>query len=153
YAPWVDVGENTGKIPMGSLVYPPWYAKTLGVHPANAKLVDPNFAWNEQIYAMVWGSMFFPTNWSQRWVHDARIAVLASDQADWPAAETYTFFNPATGLTYRAHNVGTEDIFGQQHQKGAGARMLEWANKLVTIAYVVEVDSKGVPLTNPDGTP
>jgi hypothetical protein len=117
-------------------------------------LVDPNYAFNEQLYAMVWGSMFFPTTWSASWIHDARIAVLASDQADWPANETYAFYHPATGLTYRAHAAGSEDVLGHTVQKGTGARMLAWANQIVMAAYLVETDaSTGDPIINPDGTP
>ena len=31
--------------------------------------------------------------------------------------------------------------------------MLEWANRLITLAYVVEKDPQGNVLLNPDGTP
>jgi hypothetical protein len=152
YAPWMETKDNAGTIPEGDLHYPSFYAPSLAARPPIAKLVDPNSAWNEQIYAMVWGAMFFPTNWSQAWVHDARITLLASDQVDWPDTETYAFYDPATGMTYRAHHIGTEDVFGVPHEKGTGARMLEWANKLITLAYLVEVDANGDPLRNPDGT-
>jgi hypothetical protein len=102
---------------------------------------------------MVWGAMYFPTNWSQQWVDEARITVLGQDQVDWTAAETVTFREPESGLTYRAHQSGTETIFRQRRQRGVGARMLEWANELVTQAYVVERDGSGNPRLNADGTP
>lgn len=153
YAPWVQVPDNPDETPLGSLVFPPWHATSLGTRPAGVKLVDPNFGFNEQLYAMVWGAMYFPTNWSQQWVDEARITVLGQDQVDWTAAETVTFREPESGLTYRAHHSGTETIFRQRRQRGVGARMLEWANDLVTQAYVVERDGSGNPRLNADGTP
>ena len=153
YAPWVVVPNNPPDTPDGKLVYPAWHdAAGPSARPGNAKLVDPNFAFNEQLYAMVWGAMFFPTNWSTQWIHDAKITAVASDQVGWPAAETYAFYYPASGVTYRAHAIGTEMIFGADHQRGVGARMLEWANTLIPLAYLVQTTAKGDPIVNPDGT-
>ena len=104
-------------------------------------------------YAMVFGTMFFPTNWSQSFVDDARITMKASDEVNWPPSETYTFRNPKSGLTYRAHTIGTEDVLGNQHQRSTGARMLEWANHLLALAYDVQKDINGNVIFNADGTP
>ncbi|MBW2527315.1 MAG: hypothetical protein JRI23_24245 [Deltaproteobacteria bacterium] len=154
YAPWVDPPVTPNDTPLAALEYPDWHAVDgPSPRPAGVLLADPNHAWNEQIYAMVWGAMFFPTNWSLQWVHDARIAVLPSEQPDWPADEVVAFYYPPTGLTYRAHSTGTESIMGLTRQKAAGARMLEWANKLMTLAYLVDRDVGGEPIYNPDGTP
>ncbi len=157
YAPWVAQSPAPGNNPPDvDLTYPTWHALTaagLGTRPTAAKMVDPNFGFNEQLYAMVWGAMYFPTNWSQSWINDARITTLAGDQVNWPAAETYTFYNPASGMTYRAHSTGTETLFGTDHEKAVGARMLEWANTLVSQAYLVKTDAQGYILLNADGTP
>lgn len=154
YAPWVVVPSDPEDTPLGVLQYPAWHDRAgPGPRPARALLADPNYAWNERLYAMVWGAMFFPTDWSQRWLNDARITTLGADQVEWPPAETYLFHNPASGLTYRAHGTGTEMVLGEEHQRGTGARMLEWANHLVTLAYEVERDGSGDPLRNPDGSP
>ena len=150
----MTAASTPGKTPDGNLIYPPWHnLLNLGTRPATAKLVDPDFGFNEQLYAMVWGAIYFPTNWSQSWINDARITALASDQITWPANETYAFFNPKTGITYRSHGIGTETVFGNVHQRGVGARMLEWANKLVFLSYVVVLDVNGNPVLNADGTP
>lgn len=153
FAPWATaVGGN--KTPDGALTYPTWHdLKGLGTRPAKAMVVDPDWGFNEQLYTMVWGSIYFPTTWSQSWIEDARVTALSGEQISWPANETYTFYNPKTGRTYRAHASGTESLLGATHQKGIGARMLEWANKLVFLSYVCEVDNKGGPVPNPDGTP
>lgn len=152
YAPWVvpTAGQD---IPPASVEYPRWFdASGPMARPSNARLLDPNNAFNEQLFGMVWGSVFFPTNWSQSWINEARIAVFASDQVDWPDHETYAFRDPESGMTYKAHAVGTENMVGKQVQRGVGARMLEWANWLAYVAYLVEVDPQGNPVTNPDGT-
>ena len=154
YAPWVVVPDAVSDTPLGVLQYPRWYDPSdLGTRPATAKLADPNYAWNAQIYAMVWGAIYFPTNWSNSWVHDARIVTLAAQQPDWPADEVYSFFYPPSGVTYRTHAVGTETVLGSTRQRGAGARVLEWANELLALAYLVETDVNGQTLKNPDGSP
>jgi len=153
-APWAEVGAGQTGIPSAGLAYPAWHLPNgLGTRPAGAKLVDPAFGWNAQLYAMVWGTMFLPTSWSRTFIDDARITALASEQISWPAAETVTFVNPETGITYRAHGSGTEKLFGVDHEKTVGARMLAWANNLVYEAYVVETDTAGYYLLNTDGTP
>ncbi|MBI5499159.1 MAG: hypothetical protein HY907_02880 [Deltaproteobacteria bacterium] len=154
YAPWVVVPSDPPDTPLGTLRYPAWHdAADVGTRPAAALLADPNHGWNERLYAMVWGAMYFPTNWSQSWIEDARITTLAADQVGWADAETYTFRDPASGKTYRAHKIGTEDVLGTTHQKGVGARMLEWATRLLMLAYRVERGPLGNPEFNPDGTP
>ncbi|NUP07363.1 MAG: hypothetical protein HOW73_15035 [Polyangiaceae bacterium] len=152
YAPWATPPSNPDDTPAITLEYPQWHAEHLGSRPAGSLLVDPNYGWNTQINAMVWGTMFFPTNWSTQWVHDARIA-FSQDDPEWPETETYRFFDPKSGLLYRAHMIGTEDVSGRNVQKGTAARVLEWANHLVTVAYIVERDDNGDPIWKADGQP
>ncbi len=156
YAPYVVSPAPTSPtdVPLASLQYPRWHAAaTVPARPRAAKLVDPNYGWNEQLYAMVWGQIFFPTTWSQSFIEEARIASKPSETPSWPADENYTFFDPKTGLKYRAHSAGTETVMGLDYQRSAGARMLEYANKLVSWTYQVELDSEGYVVFNPDGTP
>jgi hypothetical protein len=154
FAPWVVVPASSSDTPLGTLQYPRWYdPKDTGTRPATALSADPNYAWNAQLYAMVWGSVYLPTNWSSSWLHDARIAALPSETPDWPADETYVFRHPPSGMTYRAHSAGTDQVLGQTRQKGTGARMLEWANQLLALAYLVETDGSGQVVENADGSP
>lgn len=151
YAPWVEPVGGTAD--PSSIQYPQWINRDdSGPRPADPYYVDPNIGWNTQLYAMVWGSIYFPTDWSSKWIHDARI-VTPFDNPGWPDAETVRFHDPETGVTYEAHSTGTEDIVGYDVQRGAGARMLEWANWLLTYVYEVELDIDGTVLLNPDGTP
>lgn len=153
-APWADPVAGSPGVAGAKLTYPSWRLPTgLGTRPAKPKLVDPAFGFNEQLYAMVWGTMLFPSSWSRSFIDDARITAIASEQISWPATETYTFVDPATSITYRAHTTGTEKLFGVDHEKSIGARMLEWANNLVYEAYVVSTDAQGYFLLNADGTP
>jgi hypothetical protein len=153
FAPVADPSGTAGT-PAASLIYPEWHLlKDPGTRPASPKLLDPAFGWNEQLSSMVWGTLFFPTSWSNSFINDARITAFASEQISWPAAETITFVDPETSLTYRAHTTGTEKIFGVAKEKTVGARMLDWANNLVFEAYLVETDAQGYYKLNADGTP
>lgn len=136
------------------VLYPTWTDPSgLGVFPKDAQLVDPSWGWNERIYAMVWGAMFFPTNWSYDWVNEARITMMENETPDWPEDEIVAFFDPSSGLTYRARSTGTEALGGRLREKAAGARMLEWANILLAQAYEVERDADGAPILGSNKQP
>lgn len=150
-APWATYAP--GPTPTAEITYPEWHKLAPGTRPATAKLIDPALGFNEQLYAMVWSALFLPSSWSYDFIHDARITALAGEQISWPAADTYTFVDPATSITYRARSTGTEAIFGFTREKSLGARVLEWANNLVYEAYIVETDAQGYYLLNADGTP
>ena len=154
FAPWVVPDRGSSGTPLHAIEYPAWFDPAdIGTRPANSVLIDPNYAFNEQLYAMVWGAMFFPTDWSQKWVHDARIVLLPSEMPDWPVDEIVAFYYPPTGNTYYARSTGFEDVLGYPVEKAAGPRMLEWANWLMTYAYEVDTDAQGFVLYNPDGSP
>jgi hypothetical protein len=139
--------------PAVPVLYPTWSGSDLGTFPKGALLVDPHWGWNARVWAMVWGAMYFPTNWSYDWVHQARIAALPTEQPNWPDDEVYAFSDPKSGLTYRARSSGTEKLAGLTRQKSAGARMLEWANRLLAIAYKVQRDGNGNPVLDKYGRP
>jgi hypothetical protein len=136
-----------------AIQYPQWHSATPpAARPSGAMIIDPNIGFNEQIYAMVWGSIYFPSNWSSSWIDDARIVALEGESITWPANETYAFYDPKTGITYKAHTTGTETTLGDVHQQGVASRMLEWANKLVCLGYICQMNGS-TPVLNPDGTP
>ena len=83
------------------------------------------------------GSLTFtPSNWSTAWIHDAKITALASDQVSGPAAETFVFYYPASGVTYRAHAIGRfqKDIDALKEKKDTldPARYDQEMEKLLT---------------------
>ena len=154
YAPWVVAPVAQDQTPDAQVAYPRWFAvDDVDERPGESFLVDPNVGWNTQIYAMVWGTMFFPTNWSTSWVHDARIATMDGEGPAWTEEETYRFVDPASGVAYRAHKGGTATVLGRDRQRTVGARALEWANHLLAVAYEVERDDDGAPVLAADGTP
>jgi len=154
YAPWVVGTKLTTNPADATIVYPDFHALTPpATAPKNSKRVDPGFGWNEQLYAMTWGAIFFPTSWSNQWINDTRIALLPAENVPYPASESLSFFDPVTGLTYRAHRAGREVIQGVDVEKSPGARMLEWGNQLVINAYDVQTDKDDLVLFNDDGTP
>lgn len=154
YAPHALAPSSPSGTPLGSLTFPTWSsAAGLGARPSGAFLVEPNHGFNEQLYAMVWGATFFPTNWSNAWVHEARIAALPSEVPEWPADEIVAFSYPVSGVTYRARSYGQEALFGQSVERAAGARMLQWANRLASLAYEVERDASDERIFLPDGRP
>ncbi len=155
FAPHATGLDTAANNPADSKVlYPDWLAsKEVPALPAKSKLVDPSYGWNERIYAMVWGSIFFPTNWSYDFINQARIAVLPSEMPDWKPSDVKTFYDPKSGLTYRARSTGSEVVMGKTREKAAGARMIEWANRLLTFAYLVEHLPDGTPKTDAQGAP
>jgi hypothetical protein len=154
YAPWQDGSAQPPGGGAAIINYPAWHASAdLGTRPAKARLLDPTFGWNEQLYTMVWGTIFLPTAWTQDFINDARITALASEQITWPAAQTIVFVDPVTNTTYRAHTTGTETLFGLTRERTVGARMLDWANTLLCVAYTCQTDAQGNILLNTDGTP
>ena len=56
-------------------------------------------------------------------------------------------------MFYRARTYGTEQLFGFPVERGSGARMLEWANRLLSFAYLVETDTNGDPVVDQFGNP
>ncbi len=154
YAPHALPETLPNDTPLVQVSYPDYLAVgDTPARPSGALLIDPNHAFNEQIYAMVWGSIFFPSNWSQQWVHEARIAMLPSETPDWPPNEIVAFTDPVSSITYRARNYGTETVAGQVVQRAAGARMLQWANRLLTVAYIVSRDGQGEAILDAQGQP
>jgi hypothetical protein len=151
YAPWT---EASGAGTNAEVKYPPWRnLAPLSGKFTSAKVMDPSWGFGEQLYAMVWGTMLLPTSWQDSFINDARIVARAGEAVTWPAAETTTFVDPDTGITYRARSTGLELMFGVEHEKSVGARMLEWANTLVLEAYLVDIDAQGFYKFNADGTP
>ncbi len=153
YAPRVVPPKDPEDTPLVPLVFPAFGAKD-GPEPppAGSLMVEPNWGWNEQIWAMVWGSVFFPTNWSYKFIQGARIAALDEDPI-WPAGEVVAFTDPETSVTYRAHDAGTEVLGGELRQRGTGARMLAWANKLLCYAYEVKRNGQGEAILDALGQP
>ena len=124
FAPWATPTAGR-RHPGRDLTYPTWHTVDgLGTRPATARSSStPTFGFNEQLYAMVWGTMFFPTELVAARSSTTRASRRSpSEQISWPAAETYTFIDPATSITYRAHTTGTETALRRRSRRRASAR-------------------------------
>jgi len=112
---------------------------------AQTVAVDPQVGWEQQKFLIAWTLWFLPENAKQSWLNQLGIWELGAD-ADPGFANRIEFHDPA-GKVYVAKTFGREEIFGKQVQKGVAARVLEYANELLSRAYVtapVDVDGDGV---------
>jgi len=123
----------------GDIDSSPYNAKA----PANTAIIDPQIGWEQQKFLIAWTLIYLPENQQQWWVDQLLIWETGSD-SDPGYDQRIEFHNPM-GKSYIARTFGTEVIFGKTVQKGIAARVLEYANELVSKAY------QGKWVTSPDG--
>ncbi len=115
--------------------------------PANTAILDPQLGWEQQKFLIAWTLIYLPENQMQNWLDMMRIWELGSD-TDPGVPNRIEFHNPV-GQTYVAKTFGKEVIFGKTVQKGIAARVLEYANQLLELAYVTDpgpdLDNDGAP--------
>ena len=71
-----------------------------------------------------------------------------------PPTETYAFYDPETGMTYRAHGVGTETDLRATCTRRASARACSSGRTTSCRSPTsCERDGNGDPVLNADGTP
>ena len=103
--------------------------------------------YEQQLFLIAWTLVYLPANQKQKWLDMMRLWELGEDSD--PEFENRIELHHPSGQTYIAKTYGKEVLFGRQVQKGIAARMLEYGNKLLEQAYVVEdgpdVDGDGVP--------
>ncbi len=127
----------------GSADSAPFEAKA----PANVVPIDPQIGWEQQKFYIALTLMYLPENQRQTWIDMMNIYELGND-ADPAFTNRIEFHNP-TGKSYIAKTFGKEEIFGKTVQKGIAARVLEYANGLVELAYETDpgpdLDGDGSP--------
>jgi hypothetical protein len=72
---------------------------------------------------------------------------------DIPDGQKIKFSDPRTGYTYVARLYGPDTVDGRTFDSGIASRMLDHANKLLAMAYQVDVDSNDVPVLDEFGRP
>jgi hypothetical protein len=91
--------------------------------------------------------LYLPENEKMKWLDMMRLWELGSD-AD-PGFENRIELHHPDGRTYVAKTYGKETIFGKDVQRGISARVLEYANELMFLAYEVtdgpDLDGDGAP--------
>src|SRR5262245_57046159 len=95
--------------------------------------VDPLIGWEQQKFLIAWTYVYLPENQKRFWLDRLELKELGQDaNPDW---DTRIELHLPGGSTYLARGYGSEDIMGHTVQKGIAARVLEYANKLMSQAY------------------
>jgi hypothetical protein len=99
--------------------------------------IDPELGFEVQKFVVFYSYVFLPAILKLDWVDMMRIYQLGmSNDPSFAAAEVVLWRDPQTGLRYLAKRYGPEELFGKTYDKGIGAKMLQWANHLSSLAYV-----------------
>ncbi|MEE2787464.1 MAG: hypothetical protein VX589_09005 [Myxococcota bacterium] len=110
--------------------------------------IDSQVGWEQQKFLIAWTLLYLTANQKQDWVN--MMTIWESNEVEIERGfDNRIEFHDPTGKTYIAKTFGLETIFGRTVQKGIGARILEYANRLLEQAYVV----RDGPDLNGDGQP
>lgn len=101
--------------------------------PANVRLVDSLVGWEQQKFLIAWTYVYLPENQKRYWLDRLELKEVGKD--DNPLWAARTELHIPTGSIYVARTYGTEEIFGKTVQKGIAARVVEYANGLMSSAY------------------
>ncbi len=129
--------------------------------------IDPELGFEIQKFVLFYSYVFLPATQRNDWLDLLRIYRLGSESDPaFTSAEMVSWKDPVTGFSYIAKRFGNEAIFGQSYDKGIGAKMIQWANKLSALAYqpanpqqpfdaatgrfLYAVDGNGRPIVLPD---
>jgi hypothetical protein len=107
------------------------------VAPRSSAPIDPELGFEVQKFVVFYSYVFLPAIMKFDWVDMMRIYQLgASSDPSFGMTEAVQWTDPQTGLRYLAKRYGAEQIFDKTYDKGIGAKMLQWANHLSSLAYV-----------------
>jgi hypothetical protein len=99
----------------------------------NIARIDPLVGWEEQKFLIAWTYVYLPENQKRYWLDRLELKELGKD-AD-PNWDSRIELHLPNGSTYVARTFGTETIFGKTVQKGISARVVEYANELMSQAF------------------
>lgn len=118
-----------------------------GAVAPNTAVIDPQVGWEQQKFLIAMTLLYLPENQKQNWINQMSIWELGQDN-DPGFANRIEFHHP-NGRVYVAETSGKETLFGRSVQKGVAARILEYANELLSQAYVTDdgpdLDNDGKP--------
>lgn len=122
--------------------------------PAGSMVVFPNVGYHQQLWGLVFASVFSRENSDMTLVNKMRIWLDGSvEQINIPDAEQARFTDPVNGYTYIARKYGPQVINGKTVDQGIASRMLVRANAIETAAYQVQTDANGKPVLDQYGRP
>ena len=99
-------------------------------------VVDPQVGFEQQKFALIMTLIYLPENARTNWLDMIRVYDVSAD-AD-PGFDNRIEFHSPDGKTYAAQTFGTEVLYGKTVQKGIGARVLEWANFLMSKGVITQ---------------
>jgi hypothetical protein len=147
-APYSMPGTESTKVPNPLTVaqYLPWYlydsianAEPQLQYPDGAVLLDPQVGWETQFPALIDLFWFGPTSLNMNLVDQLRIFSPGDvGTVSLPPDQQVRYRDPVTAIEYEAKNYGSEWVnpaIGFAVAKSAGARMIQHANYLASIAY------------------
>jgi hypothetical protein len=101
--------------------------------PTSTRVIDPQIGWEQQKFLIAQTLMYLVDNERTEWFDMMRLWRLGSD-AD-PAFTNRIEFHDPSGQVWVAKTYGKETIFGKEVQRGIAARVLEFANEMLVLAY------------------
>ena len=152
YGPYVSLTAGTGLAGDGKTArvqYLPWEkydvsdpTTTQLDYPKDAIVLDPLVGWEQQFPMMMDLFYFGGTTLTMDTIDQLRIfSPGGADSISIDPSERVAFRDPATGIEYIARGYGTEVLnsrSGAAVSKSMGARMIQYANTLASLAYVIE---------------
>ena len=99
----------------------------------NTLPVDPLVGWEQQKFLIAWTYVYLPENQKRYWLD--RLELRELSYANTPAWQSRIELHMPDSGSYVARRYGTETIFGKVVQKGIAARVLQYANELMSKAY------------------
>ncbi|HNZ23246.1 MAG TPA: hypothetical protein PKL24_13980 [Polyangiaceae bacterium] len=161
---WVDNNNQPGQPAIPAML--DLMNKGEPTRPAGAKVLYPNLGYMQQLYASIFSALYARENTDMTLIHKMRIWIdgvegnisdaAFPDEKDEGGSEGRTyqvrFYHPGSGFTYIARSFGAENIDGRQVDRGIASRMLQRANQLVTLSYVVKKE-QGKPVFDKYGRP
>ncbi len=135
----------TGALPAGlgntapSVNYLSWDKDTTTLsYPAGTTVLDPLIGWQDQYPVFFFARLFSGTNMYTDAQDEYRVwspGNMGTVQNAAPLTEQVRFRDPVSGTIYAAHKYGTETINGMTVQSTPAARMIQYANQLLALAY------------------
>ena len=109
--------------------------------------LDPQVGFEQQKFLIAMTLAYLPENQQQWWLNQLNLWEIGEDTD--PGFENRIELHLPNGKIYVAKTFGTELIFGKRVQKGIAARVLEYANQILSKSYAVtdgpDLDGDGNP--------
>jgi len=158
-APYIDRSakkDASGNAP--EVKYPKLWENTFLPVGADPVVVDSLVGFRLQVPAAIYTFMYGQEDATQSLQNSIRVWVEGGPEAlpladgtcasvgSYMCGEKAFLYEPDSGNTWAARNMGIQKDNGFDRPTGIGHRMIMHANQLLAGAYKVQVDSKGLPL-------